>query len=443
MDKKKNWKRLWKNWVAPTGVPGVWKVKEGGHLVRARVIDPTTGRTKEIKKVLPTADQATAFKWLSDECARMKTGVASVQHPKQRFGDYAVSLFERKVAKGDIRSQIGKDRWRSTLEHLVGGTSSADEKVFVQGFGEMFIDKMRFAHIEAWKVEIGKLIQAGDYAPTTVNSWLSILRVVMKAAKRELELSHLATEGIENFDTSEHVVYSEEEPNSLPPERVGEFLETMRDVFPQHFAMTYLGFATGLRPSSLRPLRRKGESADVLWEKNQLLVRRSQTRGDEVMNTTKQRRRYRIDLPREVMEVLRWHVRTQLTTTEQKASDLLFPAVTGGFRCVTALCKPFREVGRELKLGFMFTPRGMRRTFNDLARTARIEAVVTRSISGHLTEEMQNHYSTVRGPEQREGISRVVDLMKPRKDEASGAPSGAPLPEVVLPTRPRDSKLLN
>lgn len=265
----------------------------------------------------------------------------------------------------------------------------------------------------------------------------------MKAAKRELELSHLATDGIEDFDLSEHPAYSEEEPNSLPPERVGEFLEAMRELFPQHFAMTYLGFATGLRPSSLRPLRRKGESADLLWEKNQRLVRRSQTRGNEVMNTTKQRRRYRIDLPPEVMEVLRWHVRTQLTTPEREVSDLLFPAVTGGFRCVTALCKPFREVGRELKLGFTFTPRGMRRTFNDLARTAKIENIVTRSISGHLTEQMQDHYSTVRGPEQREGISRVVDLMRPRTDDASGAPSGAPRPEVVRPNRPRDTKLLN
>ena len=32
----------------------------------------------------------------------------------------------------------------------------------------------------------------------------------------------------------------------------------------------------------MRPLRRAGPSADVLWEKNVVLARRSQTRGDEV-----------------------------------------------------------------------------------------------------------------------------------------------------------------
>ena len=32
--------------------------------------------------------------------------------------------------------------------------------------------------------------------------------------------------------------------------------------------------------------------------------------SDEVMRTTKQKRRYAIDLPQEAMDVLRWHVAT-------------------------------------------------------------------------------------------------------------------------------------
>jgi ribosomal protein S2 len=55
-----------------------------------------------------------------------------------------------------------------------------------------------------------------------------------------------------------------------------------------------------------------------------------------------------------------------------------------------------------MALGFVFTQRGTRRTFNDIARHARVESIVTRSISGHLTERMQDHYSTVASDEQRE-----------------------------------------
>jgi integrase len=159
----------------------------------------------------------------------------------------------------------------------------------------------------------------------------------------------------------------------------------------------------------------------VLWDKNRILVRRSQTGPNEVNETTKQKVRYRIEVPPEVMRVLRWHVETQLDTPEQQASELLFPSITGGFRAVTSLCKPFAAVAKDIKLPFVFSPRGMRRTFNDLARASNVEAIVTRSISGHLTEQMQNHYSTVRGPEQRDGISRVVDLMTA---PSAAAPSG-------------------
>jgi hypothetical protein len=51
--------------------------------------------------------------------------------------------------------------------------------------------------------------------------------------------------------------------------------------------MVALGLATARRPSMMRPLRREGPSADVLWEKNVVLARRAQTRADEVREATK------------------------------------------------------------------------------------------------------------------------------------------------------------
>src|SRR5262249_50806224 len=141
--------------------------------------------------------------------------------------------------------------------------------------------------------------------------------------------------------------------------------------------MTYLGFATGLRPSSMRPLRRAGDTPDVLWEQGVILVRRSHTLRDEFMKTTKTGLRQRITVPAEVMHVLRWHVRTQLFTPEQRASELLFPADDDGFRSENFLTKAFAEAGRLIGLKKTFTPRGMRRTFNNLARLANVEALVT------------------------------------------------------------------
>jgi hypothetical protein len=57
------------------------------------------------------------------------------------------------------------------------------------------------------------------------------------------------------------------------------------------------------------------------------------------------------------------------------------------------------EVATELGITKHLTQRALRRTFNDLARAAQVTDLVTRSISGHLTEKMQAHYSTVNGGE--------------------------------------------
>ena len=103
-------------------------------------------------------------------------------------------------------------------------------------------------------------------------------------------------------------------------------------------------------------------------------LRSLHTLGDEFMNTTKTKLRQRITVPPEVMDVLRWHVATQLTTPEQKASELLFPAEDGGFRSVSFLKKAFATVAQLIGLKKTFTPRGMRRTFNDLMRLAKVEA---------------------------------------------------------------------
>lgn len=93
--------------------------------------------------------------------------------------------------------------------------------------------------------------------------------------------------------------------------------------------------------------------------------------------------------------------------------------------------KAFDVVGGLIGLKKKFTPRGMRRTFNDMCRAAKVESLVTKSISGHLTDRMKDHYSTVSPVEQRESIGRVLRLVT----AAGGAPSGAPTSSSGAPSR--------
>ena len=99
-------------------------------------------------------------------------------------------------------------------------------------------------------------------------------------------------------------------------------------------------------------------------------------------------------------------------------SELLFPSEVGGFRSNSALTKPFNAIAKTMNLTKQISPKAMRRSFQDAMREAQVANVVVRSISGHLTDQMQQRYSTARGHEQEQAIARIVDLTRVQRHVA-------------------------
>lgn len=403
-----SWVRRWKYLMAASPTkPGVWRLKDGGHYVRGRATDPRTGRQHAVSMPLRRANAAQAYAALQNRLAAIRSGRSRDPRPRTRFAEFAASLFERKVLRNEIRSAKTRLVWMTTLE-----------KHLLPAFGEVFLDELTRADIEDWLDAQAHQVQAGSYSPVSVNGWLAILRVILNAATRELDLDRNPMDGVQPLDVTGHRPYTEEEPNALTAVELNAFLGAMRRAWPQHFAMTALGFATGLRPSTMRPLRRAGPTPDLLWNEGILLVRQSQTVGDEVMAATKTKRYQRLALPDELIEIFRWHV-DELPRGPMRDSALLFPSETGSFRAASCLAKPFADVADQLELGKRITPRGMRRTFQDLAREAEVADVVTRAISGHATASMQAHYSSVSADEMKLSLARVVSLAGYRQAMAS------------------------
>ncbi len=396
----RTWVHRWRYEMEATPVrPGVWRLRKGGHFVRGRATDPRTGRQHTVMMPLHDANVAEAYAELQQRLDAIRAGRSKTAPPqRRRFAEYAASLFERKVLRNELKSAKTRLTWGTALEqHLV------------PAFGEMFLDAMTRADVEQWLDAQARRVKREEYSPVSVNGWFAILRVILNAAASERDLDRNPIANVKPLDVSGHRPYTEEEPNALTAAELPEFLAELRRRCPQHFAMTALGFATGLRPSSMRPLRRKGKTPDVLWTDDAILVRQSHTIGDEVMDGTKTRQYQRLLLPRDLMEILEWHAK-ELPAGPMEESDLLFPSETDGFRASSCLAKPFDEVAKVIKLGKHLSPRAMRRTFQDLARAASVSDVVTRAISGHATENMQQHYSSVSGTEMRESLARVVSL---------------------------------
>ena len=384
--------------VAPE-LPGVWRRRDGGFHVRARVIDPRTSRMREVNRELPNvANARAALVWLQTELEKIKAGGGDANNaiPLPQFHTFARGVFARKNDLGKIKSAAGRMKWKGILEnHLI------------PAFGDVYLDQIRPTDVKAWQSKMAAVIKRGDMAPTTANTILAVLQQITDEAVDDFDIRD-PMRGVDPFDTREHSTYTEEEPNSLAPDMVPHFLAAMREQHPEHYAFTFLGITTGLRPSSLRPLRREGPQADIKWPDGLLVIRRSHTIGAEVMETTKTDLHQRLALPRDMINVLRWHVDNMLLPTKMRMSDLLFPSITGGFRSRSCLDRPFDDVSAAIKLPFNFTPRGMRRTYQDLARALGIHDAVTRAISGHATVEMQVRYSTARSGEVRDALARMT-----------------------------------
>jgi integrase len=441
------WMRRWGRWLAKTNRPGIFRLQAGGWLVRTRVTDPKTGRRKDLLRVIPDGPIQAAQAALDSLAREQRDEMTGKTPRRQRWNDYAVSLFERKCADGTIRSAKGRAKYESILRvHLF------------PVFGLTPCDKIRVWDVAQWRLKLSKMITDGYEAtrtlrggkvdkrrikldPETANTWIRLFKTICRAMVAELELDRDPSAALEVFPTG--ATYTDEAPNTLTASQLGAFLEEVAKVYPQHYAMILLGCATGKRPSTLRPIRATGPECDVDWDASVVKFRRSHTVGDEIMGSTKTGTTHeRVALPPHVMDVLRAH-RAMIASPPLNAngkpplwwreamasSDLLFPGRDGGPRSPSALDDLFADVSKRIGLPFAVTPRAMRRTFVDLARHAQVDIVVRESIIGHESRESTHRYSSAQLDEQREAVGKIVSLvpfLAARKAAADTTPVTTP-----------------
>jgi integrase len=335
------------------------------------------------------------------------------------FAKFALSVMEAKVRDGRLASAKTRERWAGEIEALARAELASCEK-----FGGVPVDGVTKAQVEEVRERVAARVAAGTYSPTTANSLLRTLRQLLQRAARRYGREDPTQIDDYFFPLRGHRTYTREAPNALTPEQAARFLAEMRESYPQHYAFVLLGIVTGLRPSSLRPLRWRGAEPDVLWDRGSILVRRSHSLGDDVMDATKTGVDQELALPEWVMRELAWHrdLVQSPPRNERGApplwwrkpmaeSDLLFPGRDGGFRARSSLDGVFRAVAKAAGVPHKVTPRAMRRTFKDVARRAGVSEAASRAVSGHQTEQMHQHYQTVGPDEMRSELERVAALL--------------------------------
>jgi integrase len=407
----------------PTRYPGVFRLDQASYWIRAKVVDPRTGKPREIDRVLDGVTAHEAAQQRDSLINEIKSPI--VQAQRVRVGEFAKSWIESKALKLDSSTMR---RYADALEiHILPALGDLYYDAVTQRDVQRWIDETL---LRGWtsesrgsKREQTKAVRR-SYTRDTVAGWFRVFRTMTRDAMVALSLTR---------DPTLRIVLPEadaddEESNALAPVQLTAFLEAMKQDHPQHYALVVLLAYTGLRFCHASALNWEDwdEQAGVLR------ISRKNVRGKIGPVTRKKRAPKLYPVEPELAQILKDH-RLALLRKQNPglAKGYMFPSKTGTLRSPTSVEAAWSKCLTKAGITKRFTLHGLRYTFTDLVRLANVDAVVRRALTGHVTEEMQRHYSHVGLDEKRAAIAGVLRLV-PTSPTESGVEGG--VSEAVVKT---------
>ena len=363
-----------------TRYPGVYRINVRKYRITGKYRDPRTGKERWINRLLEGVSAQEAVTERKRALDEAKSGGDPGGGPVM-IGDFARSWLESKGLQIDVTTF---ERYGNALKHAL------------QHFGEIYYHTLRPGDVQAW---IDSEIRGG-FSPETIRGWFSVFRTMTRDAVFNLDLPRDPTQRIRLPEKVES-----DETNAFTTEELVRFLSLMRERYPQHYALIATMALTGLRFCHVSALKWE----DVDFETGTLAIRRKQARGVPGPVSRKKRAPKVYPIGPELLTVLQWHRREYPGLPKA----WVFPSRVGKLRKSTSsVGKAWDRCLAELALPHRVTPHGLRHTFTDLMRHARLNGVLARSLGGWETERMLERYSTVRLDEQRSAVDGIHAIIR-------------------------------
>lgn len=388
---------------------GIVELATNRYEIRAHAIDPRSGRRREVRRERDcTLKEAIALQHQWTEELR-----AVDERPElMRLEDFARSWLAGRLAKKRLKPSSAS-KVASVLDVHV-----------LPYLGQMYVDSIRPADVERWlqgqlrrKYAPGRRPRTGpsragmrSYSAIAILGHLRVLKTLSRAAKSILGLERDFCEGVE----PPHVDGTDD--NVLRADELGRVLAIIEARWPAHYPCVLILASTGLR---------WGEASALRWDdideaQGSIRVVRGNWRGQEVPST-KTRRRRTVPLDPKVAEVLREHRRRMVETQHPGLRHgWIFPDGNGRLHRSWPLLRVMRAALKAAGIARRVTVHGLRHTANDLLRRV-ASAEVVRSIVGHSTTAMTEHYSHVDADEKRAAQAAMLRLVRGAE---SGGESG-------------------
>lgn len=383
--------------------PGVTPLGHGWYRIRTEVIDPKTGRKRELDRRVRAKSDSDAARTLANVRAEwLSKRDRSVAAGPRRLGEALAAWLAEK--RKEVRPSTA-----STYASAVAWWSAL--------MGDWMIEKIDPADVR--DAMLGA--REGGDATDTINGRLRVLRTFA----REEKCAGIV-EGVRALERTVHEdEEDEDEGRGLSIEELRRFLDAgprawlvkSGDVHPawrRAWALVATMAWTGMRFGEASAL----EWRDVDLDAGTIRIRRAQWRG--IVGHVKAKASKRtIVIPDELVETLREHRRAMVARQQTGVSSpLVFPSrrrnksgseyVTNGYvgKSVLRACK-----AAGIELGERPWVHVLRHTFNNLVRQNASE-LVRQSLVGHADEEIGARYSAVTAEEKRAAVASVVRMVR-------------------------------
>jgi integrase len=306
---------------------------------------------------------------------------------RETLGDFAESWLRTKKGRLDLAPSTAS-RYATALDHLSDRLQCCP------------LVELARSDVQEWMSAARK-----KYAAQTINGWLRVLRACLSDAVAD----GLIAQNPAALVKALRVEVDLEETNSLPPGELRRLLECLQMRDSAIHAIAWTQALTGLR---------WGEASALKWEdydeeRRVLRIRRSVC-DRKLRPLTKTGKARVVGVPQVLAGVLRKH-RAELVGGQHPglASGLMFPSQRGTPLSSGRISDELRAACRAAGITTRFTSHGFRRSLTDLLRSAQVDPVVAAGLTGHETERMRRHYSTVREHEAVDAGERVARLVQP------------------------------
>ena len=372
---------------------GIYKRPDGRYVVRATAKCQDTGRMKESQRTLRAGQTLQDAMQMRDEIKGALSSPSTPQLAPQptTVADYA----ERWLVRNSRRWKPStKERNLNCLTHHI-----------LPELGHVYLDRLTRKDISGWIAhqETKQMPDGRLYTTATVGGWWRVLRAMLRDCYAEGHLGADITLRLRGPTTD---VEPRRERETLSAGQLAEVVEAARQ-HTRYAEIVTLAY-TGMRAGELYGLHWE----DIDEATKMIHIKRSAHKGQ--VGTTKTGAIRSVPMVGIVEEALQAH-RQQMIRDQHPglAAGIVFPSDKGGYRYRSSIRKPLKLIGEVLGLEVSLSPQVFRRTFNTLLLQAQVDRITIRSMIGHSSEQMTEHYAGIPTQMKKEALGTLLGTSLP------------------------------